>query len=61
MSTRRKARARAVARRILRTGIGVGSRERWRHMSECSECGRFLDWHHGDPADGRVCDECRDR
>ena len=59
MSARRKARAKAVARRILKADIGMGSRERWRRMSECSHCGIFLEWHHGDPTDNRMCEECR--
>ena len=59
MSTRRKARAKAVARRILKADIGMGSRERYQHMTQCANCGSFLDWHHGDPTDDRTCKKCQ--
>lgn len=60
MSRRRIAKAKALKARIQHTDPSqLTARERYHHMTCCAQCGTFLDWHHGDPTDGRTCKKCQ--
>ena len=61
MSRRRLAKAKALKARIQHTDPSqLTARERYQHMTQCSQCGSFIGWEHGNPTDNRICDKCRE-